>query len=98
MKQIYLRVGYSKQFNLETNISNRSTIMVMLLRDKKHTINELNMKFCENYTYSFDKNNKRIIYEKSNEKLDSFPEIFVFIFYNIIYIYLYRRIGIVIVK
>lgn len=98
MKQIYLRVGYSKQFNLERNISDTSTIMIIFIRDKNPiTINELNMKSSTNYSYYFDNNNTRIKNGKSYEKLDSSPEIFVYIYLYCLY-YLYRRIGIVMVK
>lgn len=98
LKQIYLRVGYTKQFNLERNISDTSTIMIIFIRDKNPiTINELNMKSSTNYSYYFDNNNTRIKNGKSYEKLDSSPEIFVYIYLYCLY-YLYRRIGIIMVK
>lgn len=81
LKQIYFRVGYSKQFNLENIISKTSTLMVIFIREKKNIINELNMFTCSSYSYSFDKENIKVITPKSKETLEFNPEIFVFLLF-----------------
>lgn len=67
--------------------------MVIFIRDKKHTINELNMFTCKSYSYLFGKNNVKVIIDKTYEKLDSNPEIFVFVLLIIIN----RKIGTIMV-
>lgn len=77
LKQIYFRVGYSKQFNLENIISTTSTIMVIFIREMKIIIDELNMFTCKSYSYTFDKYNRKVIGPITKETLELDPEIFV---------------------